>query len=238
MRTIEEARGEFYIRMADDDEISPRFIEASVRTLQDYPEAICATPYFRFSSDPAHFPACYMSDSWLRMAFVYRFLCSFNSSSIDAYNLAFCMAKTSITLELMREALRRWEHCMTHDDTRQDDIFTFLRLCLGKIVPITDKGAIYTLYPATEKEYEYVGRYTDESDFLLGLRDQFWMFSDNALLEWHYLKIVYDRGGWRRALPFGLLILIILLHMAGSFLYQQVRGRLRKIIGKREETQS
>jgi glycosyltransferase involved in cell wall biosynthesis len=238
MKTMEKAQGEFYVRLSDDDEISPRYVEASVKTLLNYPKAVCATPYFRFSSDPENFPACYMSDSWFRRGLAYRFLCSFGGLSVDNFVLILCMTRTSITRELMREATRRWKDPRNHDNTRIDDIFAFLRLCLGQAVPIADKRAIYTLYPATEKEYEHIGRYTDEHSFLQNLRDQFWMFSDSALLECHYLKIVYDRGGWRSALPFGFLTLVVLLHAAGSSLYQQIRGRWRKILGKEEITQS
>jgi hypothetical protein len=218
----------------DDDEISPRYVEASVKTLLDYPEAVCATPYI-LAGSCKYFPANHTEDSWFRRIFIQLLLPIISDKAgMTSFSMLFSVTRTSIARKAMREALWRWEALRSHNNATADGHFCFLKLCLGQAVPIADREAVYILHADTGKEYEYIGKHTDTNSFFQNQRDKFWMMSDYVKGYADFVKIVYDRGRWRCALPFGLLILVILLYMAGSSLYQQVRGRWRKILGKEE----
>jgi glycosyltransferase involved in cell wall biosynthesis len=239
MRTMEEAQGEFYMYFSDGDEIPPRYVEASVRILLDYPEAVCATPYILIPPDSKYFPVSCMDNSWFRRILIYYLLYQMSDQwGMAAFGTVFGMRRTSITRESMREALWRWEALRNHTKIGMVDMRGIIDLCYGKFVPIMDKEIMYIMYGDEEKEYEYIGKHTDTNSFFQNQRDKLWTISDCLKTNWAHIKIVYDRGGWRCALPFGLLILVILLYAAGSSLYQQIRGRWRKILGKEEITQS
>jgi glycosyltransferase involved in cell wall biosynthesis len=234
---VERATGEFFMFMADDDEISPTYIEAAIETLQMYPEAVSATLQDLIVGGPSIFPPSYMEDSWFRRLLSFVVLGYFRDFWSSQFSSYFSVSRTSSYREASRKAAERFFLHPLESESWADAFLQSELLLLGKIVPVTRKDAAYYLHAETEKEYYYEGKY--EGDFSQNQMDKIRVCIHFAKVFSMHLHQAYDWGGMKRAVPFGIGLLAVSTYMLFSSLYQQVHGRVNGILqGMREVRKS
>ncbi|MDR1267617.1 MAG: glycosyltransferase family 2 protein [Holosporales bacterium] len=231
---VERATGEFFMWMADDDEMSPTYIEAAVETLLMYPEAVSAALQNLMSGTLSIFPPSYMEESWFRRLFSFVVLDYFRNSWVDRFSFFFSVNRTVAYREASRKAAERFSRNPLKCETGADVFLRSELLLLGTVVPVTRRDAAYILYAETEKEYTYAGKHTMENDFFQNQRNKISVCIHLAQVFCMHLHQAYDWGGMRRAVPLGIGLLAVSGHMLSSSLYQQVRGRVNRILGKVE----
>jgi glycosyltransferase involved in cell wall biosynthesis len=232
LHCLEKARGEFFILLADDDEIPPPYIEACVDTLQAHPEALFSSVYIRslFAPHPSRpedttitFPAVYMENSWFRRVFTYAVLDYFRDNWEGRQTMYYAVHRTAPFLDAVKTSMERFFH---NKDSFHDSIFFFEMLLRGKVIPVIKEEATYTWVGYTQKEY---GDRSESPHFWTNQINKIKLMRDYIIAHTNYVLRVYEVGGWRYALPFSVGIMAVLSHMFCSALYTQVKLRLKKI---------
>jgi hypothetical protein len=175
------------------------------------------------------FPDSYMDDSWFRRIFAYTILNYFHNGWFGRFCWFYPVYRTSFRSEAAKMVEERFflHRYLSKIGEASTDVFLQSELLLlGKVVPVTKKEAFYRLDFGSEKEYKYI---KDSSNFFLNqvnkLRQAFfwtWLFYIRT-------RLVYEHGGMRYAVPFGIGAAVVLSHMLVESLYWQVTLRLKKI---------
>jgi glycosyltransferase involved in cell wall biosynthesis len=223
---VERATGEFFMWLADDDEMSPTYIEAAVETLQMYSEAVSATLsqnlMFRGLSI---FPPSYMEDSWFRRLFSFVILDCFRDFWVSRPSFYFSVNRTTSYQQASRKAAERYFRCPLKPECIADIFLRSELLLLGKVVPVIRKDAAYYLYDGTEKEYYCEEKPIARNGSFQKHASKIRVYVDLVRLLFMHVRQAYDWGGIKRALPFGIGLLATPIGMLFSSMRQQVFGR-------------
>jgi glycosyltransferase involved in cell wall biosynthesis len=225
LRSVEEAQGEFFVWLMDDDEISPCFVEASVRTLLDYPEAVCAACYLRWGMEEGEsYPLAFMQPDWVKRVYALTIFCNIAEYG-EQHCWQFALKRTAVLREATRKAFKRVSCWKIRADTAIDGLIPVEWICEGTVVPVMNRDAFYNYYSFAGKEYNFYGKNCAPSFLQNQLNKLMWIV-DTTKFCCCRIGIVYDHGGLWCATKYSMVSFLYYAYLFSSlFLWSTIKGR-------------
>ncbi|MDR2412529.1 MAG: glycosyltransferase family 2 protein [Holosporales bacterium] len=230
---LEQARGEFFMWLCDDDALSPLYIETAVATLFDHPEtSFSALTFFDAVRTRKIPPRGYMENTGFRRALA--FLTEdlgigeklWEEGWARRFNWLYGLHRTLPLHRSIKKVLDTYRFWWPNErwEAGLDDLILMDMLLTGKVAPVTNTEAHYIYFRNTEKHY--VG--PRGSSFLVNQINKLRYMYYRTNVHWIHVRQIYAQEGFFPSTLFAFLSIIHLMQDFFIALYEQIGTRFRK----------
>ncbi|MDR0662138.1 MAG: glycosyltransferase family 2 protein [Holosporales bacterium] len=230
---LEQAKGEFFMWLCDDDALSPLYIEAAVATLFDHPEAsFSALTFFDAVRARKIPPRGYMENTGFQrvLAFLVEDLGIgerlWEEGWARRFNWLYGLHRTGPLRKSIKKVLNTYQFWWPNEEWEAglDDLILMDLLLMGKVAPVTNTEAQYIYFRNTEKYYAG----PRGSSFFVNQINKLRYMYYRTNVHWIHVRQIYEQEGFFPSILFAFLSIIHLIQDFFVALYEQIGARLKK----------